>query len=53
MIVLGNSYYHGNSESQDFTKAVKWYRKAAEQSNAKAIRLIGRATWETIKGAMS
>ena len=33
---IGVMYYHGYGVSQDYTEAVKWYRKAAEQGNAAA-----------------
>ena len=34
---LGDDYYYGrNGKTQDYTEAVKWYRKAAEQGNADA-----------------
>ena len=29
-------YYFGKGVQQDYTEAVKWYRKAAEKGNAKA-----------------
>ena len=32
----GNCYYLGKGVKQDYTEAVKWYRKAAEQGNADA-----------------
>ena len=33
---LGNKYYVGEGVPQNFTEAVKWYRKAADQGNAVA-----------------
>ena len=33
---LGYCYYNGKGVTQDYTEAVKWYRKAAEQGNAQA-----------------
>ena len=33
---LGYCYYNGKGVTQDYTEAVKWYRKAAEQGNATA-----------------
>ena len=31
--LLGFMYAYGKGVAQDFAKAVKWYRKAAEQGN--------------------
>ena len=33
---LGNRYSNGRGVPQDYTEAVKWYRKAAEQGHASA-----------------
>ena len=38
---LGVSYDNGQGVPQDFTQAVGWYRKAAEQNNAVAQSLLG------------
>lgn len=40
---LGVYYVHGNGNdiAQDYTNAVKWFRKAAEQGNPKAQFLLG------------
>jgi TPR repeat protein len=38
----GECYYNGNGVKQDYTEAVKWYRKAAEQNNAPAQCSLGR-----------
>jgi hypothetical protein len=34
-------YYAGESVPQDYAEAAKWYRKAAEQGNAKAQGSLG------------
>ena len=34
-------YSYGEGVKQDYSEAVKWYRKAAEQGNAKAQCLLG------------
>ena len=39
---LGNMYYWGNGVSQDYSEAVKWYRKAAEQGDAEAQNNLGQ-----------
>lgn len=37
MVKLGDDYYYGeNGKQKDYTEAVKWYRKAAEQGDAVA-----------------
>jgi len=38
---LGEKYYYGNGVPQDYTKAAKWYRKAAEQGYAPAQSNLG------------
>ena len=38
---LGYCYYNGEGVTQDYTEAVKWYRKAAEQGNATAQNNLG------------
>ena len=40
---LGLMYYKGLGVPQDFPEAVKWYRKAAEQGNAKAFKWYHKA----------
>ena len=35
-------YQHGHGVSQDYTEAMKWYRKAADAGNTGAMCLIGR-----------
>ena len=37
---LGRCYYNGEGVSQDYTQAVYWWSKAAEQGNADAIELL-------------
>lgn len=37
---LGHAYCFGEGVSQDYTQAVYWWRKAAEQGNADAIELL-------------
>ena len=39
--LLGVCYYFGDGVAQDFTMAVKWYRKAAEQGHAGAQSNLG------------
>jgi TPR repeat protein len=38
---LGACYYHGKGVPKDFTEAVKWFRKAAEQGHAVAQFMLG------------
>ena len=38
---LGGKYYHGNGVEKDYEKAIKWYRKAADQGHAKAQYYLG------------
>ena len=38
---LGVMYANGLSVAQSYTEAVKWYRKAADQGNAKAQHNLG------------
>ena len=38
---IGWMYQNGNGVSQDYTEAMKWYRKAADAGNAMAMRNIG------------
>lgn len=38
---LGFLYHKGKEVSQDYTKAVEWYKKAASQGNAKAQTILG------------
>ena len=38
---LGNCYSNGEGVTQDYTEAVKWYRKAAEQGYATAQLILG------------
>ena len=38
---LGNKYYHGEDESQDYAKAVRLFRLAAEQKHATAQLALG------------
>ena len=40
-IRLGLMYFEGEGFAQDYTKAVKWYRKAAEQDLAPAQYSLG------------
>jgi hypothetical protein len=39
---LGKMYHNGNGVELNLTKAVKWYRESAEQSNADAQLWLGR-----------
>ena len=41
---LGNMYCNGDGVEQDYTEAVVWYRKAAEQGNAGAQFNLGVLT---------
>ena len=38
---LGLRYYKGQGVEQDYTRAVELFRKAAEQGNGYAMRLLG------------
>jgi TPR repeat protein len=38
---LGNCYYRGNGVAEDYSKAVEWYRKAADQGYAAAQNNLG------------
>jgi TPR repeat protein len=38
---LGHMYFHGDGASQNYTEALRWYRKSAEQNNAKAQSVLG------------
>jgi len=38
---LGNVYYRGDGAPKDYTLAVKWYRKAADQGLAKSQNMMG------------
>jgi uncharacterized protein len=38
---LGVMYYNGLGVPQDYTEALKWYRKAAEQGNERALGSLG------------
>src|SRR5262249_44510959 len=37
----GDNYYYGKGVKQDYTEAVKWYRRAAEQGHATAMSDLG------------
>ena len=41
MAALGWYYGNGNGVAQDYSKAVKWYRRAAEGGNALAMTALG------------
>ncbi len=47
--VLGDCYQYGWFVEKDYTKAVAWYEKAAEQGNAAAQRSLGWC-WSQGKG---
>jgi TPR repeat protein len=38
---LGEQYYYGRGVAQDYTQAMEWYRKAAEQGHAAAQNKLG------------
>ncbi len=38
---LGHMYFHGDGAPQNYTEALRWYRKSAEQNNAKAQSVLG------------
>ena len=40
---LGLMYYKGRGTAQDYTKAVNWWRRAAEQDFAEALNNLGSA----------
>jgi TPR repeat protein len=37
----GLKYYNGNGVTKDYTEAMRWFRKAADQGNARAQYNIG------------
>ena len=39
---LGSCYYNGEGVDRDYTKAVEWYTKSAEQEYASAQYSLGR-----------
>jgi TPR repeat protein len=41
MVLIGDLYYFGRGVAQDYAKAMRWYRKAADQGNALAQANIG------------
>ncbi|KAG0283747.1 hypothetical protein BGZ96_011871 [Linnemannia gamsii] len=45
---IGDLYHFGHNVSQDFSKAMKWYQKAAEQGDAAAQSNVGQLT-KTVK----
>lgn len=48
MLYLGNCYYVGQNTTQDYTKAFKWYKKAAEKGNTEAMCGLGSCYSEGI-----
>jgi Sel1 repeat len=38
---LGNMYYYGRGVPRDGAEALKWYRKAADQGDRYALRVLG------------
>ena len=38
--LLGNAYYNGNGVDQDYTAAITWWHKAADQGNLEAQRAL-------------
>ena len=43
---LGNYYLMGKAENADYTKAIKWYRAAAEQQHVRAMVALGKILYE-------
>ena len=39
---LAEMYYYGNGTVQNTDEAIKWYKKSAEQGNAKAQYILNR-----------
>ena len=39
--LIGDAYYYGHGVSRDYTEAARWYRRAAENSNAMAQSTLG------------
>ncbi|MCP4500187.1 MAG: sel1 repeat family protein, partial [Deltaproteobacteria bacterium] len=37
---VGLMYYHGDGVSQDYARAVEWYRKSANQGHAQAQQML-------------
>ena len=49
---LGVMYHKGRGVPQSYEEAAKWFRKAAEQGDTKAIQALGKVTgtpWKTLK----
>jgi len=40
-VLIGDAYYYGHGVSRDYTQAARWYRRAAENSNAMAQSTLG------------
>jgi TPR repeat protein len=41
--MLGRAYFAGEGLPQDYSEAIRWWRKAAGQGNAGAQYMLGRA----------
>ncbi len=39
--LIGDAYYYGHGVSRDYTEAARWYRRAAQHSNAMAQSTLG------------
>jgi TPR repeat protein len=39
--LIGDAYYYGHGVSRDYTEAARWYRRAAQNSNAMAQSTLG------------
>src|SRR4051794_33006432 len=39
--LIGDAYYYGHGVSRDYTEGARWYRRAAENSNAMAQSTLG------------
>jgi TPR repeat protein len=39
--LIGDAYYYGHGVSRDYTEAARWYRRAAQNSNAMAEATLG------------
>jgi TPR repeat protein len=39
--LIGDAYYYGHGVSRDYTEAARWYRRAADNSNAMAQSTLG------------
>lgn len=46
-LMLGAMYYEGEGGSRDYAEAARWWRKAADQANEKALATLGQTSRPT------